>query len=219
MYRASTFSSTQERRLLEMAQEHIRFVLQTVRELRTAIDLWTNKADEELLEKANKVIELEEEANKVKKEFLDELSKASPSLMSKEDLQRLITSIDKIADKAVGASFFLTTLSGWTPPKDFEKKIKAFCDESFQCAENLRKAVFTLMNSPQKTIEITDEIDKGENKTDNLYREITVYTYEFNKDPFLAMKLKDLFWRIEEIADMSAEAAGTLRLISLSRTG
>ena len=218
MYRPSTFSSTQERRLLEMAQEHIRFVLQTVRELRTAIDLWTNKDDEELLEKANKVIELEEEANKVKREFLDELSKASPSLMSKEDLLRLISSIDKIADKAVGASFFLTTLSGWIPPKDFEKKIKAFCDESFQCAENLRKAVFTLMSSPQKTIEITDEIDKGENKTDNLFREITVYTYEFNKDPFLAMKLKDLFWRIEEIADMTAEAAGTLRLISLSRT-
>ncbi len=218
MYRASTFSSTQERRLLEMAQEHIRFVLQTVRELRTAIDLWANNDDEELLEKANKVIELEEEANKVKREFLDELSKASPSLMSKEDLLRLISSIDKIADKAVGASFFLTTLSGWIPPKDFEKKIKAFCDESFQCAENLRKAVFTLMSSPQKTIEITDEIDKGENKTDNLYREITVYTYEFNKDPFLAMKLKDLFWRIEEIADMTAEAAGTLRLISLSRT-
>ncbi len=218
MYRASTFSSTQERRLLEMAQEHIRFVLQTVRELRTAIDLWANNNDEELLEKANKVIELEEEANKVKREFLDELSKASPSLMSKEDLLRLISSIDKIADKAVGASFFLTTLSGWIPPKDFEKKIKAFCDESFQCAENLRKAVFTLMSSPQKTIEITDEIDKGENKTDNLFREITVYTYEFNKDPFLAMKLKDLFWRIEEIADMTAEAAGTLRLISLSRT-
>lgn len=218
MYRASTFSSTQERRLLEMAQEHIRFVLQTVRELRTAIDLWANNDDEELFEKVNKVIELEEEANKVKREFLDELSKASPSLMSKEDLLRLISSIDKIADKAVGASFFLTTLSGWIPPKDFEKKIKAFCDESFQCAENLRKAVFTLMSSPQKTIEITDEIDKGENKTDNLFREITVYTYEFNKDPFLAMKLKDLFWRIEEIADMTAEAAGTLRLISLSRT-
>jgi len=218
MYRSSTFSSAEERRLLEIAQEHIRFVLQTVRELRNAVDLWTNNNNEELLDKTNKVIELEEEANRVKKEFLEELSKASTSLMSKEDLLRLISSIDKIADKAVGASFFLTTLSGWIPPKDFEKKIKTFCDESFLCAENLRKAVFTLINSPQKTIEITDEIDKGENKTDNLFREITVYTYEFNKDPFLAMKLKDLFWRIEEIADMSAEAAGTLRLISLSRT-
>ena len=217
MYRASTFSSTEERRLLEMAQDHMRFVLQAVRELRNSVDLWINNDDEKLLETANKVIELEEEANKVKKEFLDELSKASPSLMSKEDLLRMISSIDKIADKAVGASFFLTTLVGWIPPKDFEKKLKAFCDESFQCAENLRKAIFTLVNSPRKTIEITDKIDKGENKTDNLFREITVYTYEFNKDPFLAMKLKDLFLRIEEIADMSAEAAGTLRLISLSR--
>ena len=97
------------RKSLELLLEHTRKVQNALRELMTATTSFISGKADEVKEHYQKVSAIEEEADSIKLELLDQLTRSAPSFLYREDFLRLVTTVDEIAELAQSAICLLYT--------------------------------------------------------------------------------------------------------------
>ena len=207
-----------EMKMLDTLQDHLRYVLDSIKELRNLIENWLKGNTESIQDHIEKLQDLENQANKIKWKLLDEISEAE-TMMHQQDYMRLILTIDEIVDYAEGTGHRVSMLVSWEPDETSSSFIRDMMDALFKMISTLREAIFVLTQNTEKSQKITRDIYEIERNIDKLHRDMLKHVFSLDLDYktlYIAANFTD---HLEQMADIVENVTDAIRIIAVARTG
>jgi hypothetical protein len=140
-----------------------------------------------------------------------ELGKTFITPFDREDIHRLASSVDEIADYIHGAS---KRIGMYKIEKSTPTMIK-MAELILQSTEELQKAMYELRNL-KNLRNITDacvRLNSIENHADDLYDTAIADLFDNEKDAIKLIKMKEVYHALETATDMAEDAANVLESI------
>jgi uncharacterized protein Yka (UPF0111/DUF47 family) len=206
------------RRSLQVCQELMRLVVDTVRETVNQTTAFQKGELKTAEDSYATVTELKEKAMETKRALTNELIEAGAILLSREDFLRLAAPITEMSDLAEGASFRLKELAARKIkiPKEVATDLANLGEGVLNSVLRLREIVISLSYDPSKVEELAKNVESSERIVDTLYRSTeTRIIFGRMEVPALIM-LRDVANLLEEIADKTEDAADSARILGLS---
>lgn len=215
----SEIENTAFRKSLDLLTDHARKVQDSVRVLVNAFDPFLARDISELKSDCEKISILENEADKVKREILDQLTKAAPGLLYREDLLRLVFKVDEIAESAVSISRLMLRLANadWIPQHGLAEGLRSMSTEVLITFESLRDAIMALVMNPTRVVDLVGRVHEGEAKVDNIYHDLDFKALTEVKQMERLLIYRDLLALIEHATDIIKIASDDLRVLALHR--
>lgn len=208
--------SSELARITQMLEEHFRLVLSAIKIVRSAVVDWLEENKPVDPENLKTITELEEKGDELKRRILDELAKAN-SLMQREDLLRLVHYNDKLIDGAEIACYHLAAvINSWIPDGELKKSIAELGDLVLEEITQQREAVRFLSLNIEESISKAQEICRLEKDIDIVQRKIVTLVYPLDIEVAVLLRFRDFINTMEEIANISEDAAITIRGLSLT---
>jgi predicted phosphate transport protein (TIGR00153 family) len=207
------------RKSLDLLTDHTRRVQDSVRVLANAFDTYLARDTAELKSDCEKISVLENEADKIKREILDQLTKAAPGLLYREDLLRLVFKVDEVAESAVSISRLMLRLAnaGWIPERGVAEGLRSMSTEMLVTFEFLRDAIMALVMNPTRVVELVARVHEGESKVDNIYHDLDFKALTEVKQVERLLIYRDLLALLENSTDKIKDASDNLRVLALHR--
>ena len=215
----SEIENTVYRKSLDLLTDHARKVQDSVRVLANAFDPFLARDISELKSDCEKISVLENEADKVKREILDQLTKAAPGLLYREDLLRLVFKVDEVAESAVSISRLMLRLANadWIPQHDLAEGLRSMSTEVLITFESLRDAIMALVMNPTRVVDLVGHVHEGEAKVDDIYHDLDFKALTEVKQLERLLIYRDLLALMEHATDIIKVASDDLRVLALHR--
>ena len=154
---------------------------------------------------------IEHIGDEITHEIFTELGKNFITPFDREDIHRLVTSIDDVLDFIHGSSkrMELYKIDKMTPD------IIKLAELIFNSSKELRSAVFELKNM-KKMRNITDalvRINSIENHADDIFDNAVANLFEHEKDAVQIIKMKEILSALETATDKCEDAANVIESI------
>jgi len=203
-----------EDQVLERAGEFIDQVVFIVEKLEEVVERFAADRYEDLRQSAAELDLLESRADVVKEEILDQLCTGGVCVIHRSSLDRLVTSMDRIANLASGAldRFKVREI---TLPKEMNEQLVALAKVDAKATRALRDTLRAMGDDLQQAIKVADKVDKLESQADEIYASFYRGMYDMDIDFKTFHQLKSILDRLESIADRCAENAELLRHMAL----
>lgn len=212
------FSRAEERKILDIALDHARKIEETVLQMAESVTAWISNDLEGFESALERVKELEEEADKLKRQMIRRVSGAM--INTREDLLRLAFKIDSIGEYAEGVSFYLEFIKKWRPPKKIADMIDSLLKKVIKSVSDLKNAVRALGTNVSQAIQLANQIDATETEVDNIYRSLTIELSQLDElEPKFLFEVRDFIERIETIADIAEDASDAIRILAIIHGG
>lgn len=207
------------RKSLDLLTEHVRKVQDAVVALVNSFDSYADGNTDSLRANYAKISEFEEEADVYKISLIDQLTKAAPGLLYREDFLKLVVKVDEVAELAQSISRLLMRLSEqkWIPASSISEGIKALAGEVFTTYEKLREAILALAMNPHNTIKLVGAVHACEAKVDQLYQELDIKALVEVKQVERLLVIRDLLGMLEHMTDVMEDASDDARVLALHR--
>lgn len=209
-----------EKAILELCRQHMEKIVETVNHMGENIhafcDMDTKKAEGAF----KMVFKMEREADEIKRGILDELSKGIFHPINRDEIIRLVLTADDIATNAKATTRRLKLI----PPRKLDERLRGrlreFSDILLEIARLLGKSFEALPKEPGKARELADEVERLEEKIDDLRMESmmpeVVAWGDRSGKPGLSLMLKDVIDHMENVADRCEDVADVIRGIAIS---
>ncbi|MFX1293476.1 MAG: DUF47 domain-containing protein [Promethearchaeota archaeon] len=207
-----------ERKALDALQDHLRYVVNSIKELRDLVEDWIERNSDRIDSHIEKLEEIEDLANKIKWKILDELSEAE-TMLHREDFMRLVMTIDEIVDYAEGTGHRITFLSRWQPDTKSISYIRKILDALSEMIASLRESLFVLTQSTENSMNIACGIYDIERKIDKLHRNMIQHVYSLDIDSKMLFLASNFIEHLEEMADIMEKVTDAIRIIAVARKG
>lgn len=211
-----TSGNRAENKAIAIAQDHAGVVSQAAKALRVMIEDWLEGRKDNLRNHFNKLGKLERDADRIKRELLDELS-ISETMLRRSDFFRLAMKTDDIADLCEATAWDLTGLENYQPEGKIRKQIEGLLNSIDTAVYNMRQAILFLEQNSDKAVELAMAVDEAEREADAVHRQFLQSLYSSTIDIKILLRLKDLTQHLEEIADAAEDAADAVRIIAIAR--
>ena len=125
-----TFEVSENRiefKIISIAQDHAAIVLRAAKRLRVMLEDWMAGRKDPLRDHFNKLASLEREADRIKRNLLDELS-VSETMLRRSDFFRLVMKTDDIADLCEATAWDLTGLEDYKPDSTIREQFTSMLD-------------------------------------------------------------------------------------------
>ncbi|MGQ9759908.1 MAG: DUF47 domain-containing protein [Candidatus Methanomethylicaceae archaeon] len=207
------------RKSLDLLTEHARKVEDSVRLMVEAFSKFSSSKHAELKSLYQKISVIEEEADKIKRELIEQLTKSAPAFLYREDFIRLVVRVDEVAELAQSVSRQLSRISdnNWVPTPLVGELLEALSGEVLSTYECLRDAIMVLPMNPKRTIELVINVHQAESKVDNSYYDIDFKLLMEVKRVDQLLIYRDLLRLLESMADLIEDASDDLRVLALHR--
>jgi len=215
-------SETEEqirRIVLDMCQDHIRKIVESVRELTLMMDDFANKTSLNGLEqRLLKIRQLKEEASELKRALLRELAETGMLLISREDLMRLVNQMDDIADLSEEGAFRINAMNNRkiAIEKELLNDLLNMAKNVLKAVNALRETVLSLKFSRDRTIDLAKNVEAAEYVVDEIYRNIDTKIIDMKMDISYKLFLREVSLVFENIADKAEDAIDSARILALS---
>lgn len=155
-------------------------------------------------ENGQKVYQVEEEADELRRILIDELNRSFVTPIDREDIFSLSRAIDDMLDytKSTVEEMMLFEIK----PNNFMKEIALFMEEA---SKEISKAIISMKNYPAVCTEHIIRAKKLENKVEHKYREALVELFKTN-DVILILKTREIYRHLSNAADRGDEAANII---------
>ena len=169
---------------------------------------------------STKVHELEEGADKVKREVLRRLSEGYIHPVSREELVRLVLILDDVAAYIKAAARRASLVN----PKGISETIREYAEamsaKVLESVEAIRECVEALGRNPKEALEIANKVETLEEEVDELRIKALTEVLKFcdTSKPSLCIVSKEVIDSIENAEDKCEEVADVLRSIAIMRT-
>lgn len=203
-----------EEQVLSHIREFTDLVVRIVDELEEAVRHFAADEYDDLAVAVVALDELESRADDGKEEIADRLAMGGVFFMGRGDLARLVTSMDRIANYAVGAADRIAMRPISLPP-EFNKLLIQMVKIDVEAVRKLRDAVFAMRGDFRESIGIAQEVDKIESRADDVFAAMYRFMYDWDTDFKTFHQMKSIIERLESIADASAENAELIRHMAL----
>ncbi|MHA1754159.1 MAG: DUF47 domain-containing protein [Candidatus Odinarchaeia archaeon] len=205
-----------ERKALYISQDHCRVILSAIKELSLLIEDWLNGNKEEVRERHKRISKFEKDANEIKWKLLDLLSNAT-TLLQREDIMRLATEADMIADNAEAVAYKVNMAENISNlPKIIGEDLKKMSDSVLRSMDKLRECIMMLEQNVNKASEISKQVDEIEEETDAIHRRLMREIIDSLTDYKELYLLSSIIEQLEETSDQIKTSADSVRIISMS---
>lgn len=207
-----------EKRALKLCRKHIDKIVKTTESMEETVRSFC-EAGKDTKRKSEKVFKREREADEVKREILNELSKGNFPPLSRDVIIRLATTADDIADNARGAAAKVNLLDSSELNDSLRNNLKTLAGLALEIVRLLEDTYSTLLKDPKATLEKTNRVEKMEEKIDyfragNLASRIIEWSNQLCK-PGTSGVLYEIENNIEEVADQTENTADIIREIAI----
>jgi predicted phosphate transport protein (TIGR00153 family) len=193
--------------VLEKTIKHAQVVQQCVRELEIGLKVLLKEGNlEKSRENFNKVDLLEDEADKIRREILKDVSKGELNPSIRQNLSHLIKRLDDVANCSTGVARRITTI----PTKFWEqsseetlKLILSIIETTVEAVSNLDKLVIDLVGERKSVKEYAQKINQLEHDVDllNIKLRESLQKTEYDVNFFTIFTVGNIFDILEAISD------------------
>jgi len=205
--------------VLGICQDHVRKVLQGVRELMgTVEDLSSKRSSEGVNDRLLQIRSLKDDAAELKRELLNELAEAGMLLLCRDDVLRLVTQVNQIVELSEEAAFRFSEVVKRKARLDEEIR-EGFLNMAknvLRAVVNLRETIFSLKYGREKTIKLAENVEIAEYVVNEIYRDLDMKIIDAEMDMSLKLLLREAALFLENIADKAEEATDYVRILAIS---
>lgn len=164
-------------------------------------------------ELADKLHDLEEEADKSYLKVIRKVADTFITPYDREDLYEMIEAIDDVIDHLDHAAHLLVSFEMGKMPEEFVDS----CKQLVGMCEQARDAV-GLLKKPSKLEKVMFAINDHENALDKNYRKMLTDALQPGSDPIYAIKLRILAEELEQTATKVEKFSRTLAVAAIKET-
>lgn len=195
-----------EGRFFDLFNQHADRIVEGARHL---VHLMENYADPQTRERELKAIdEIETAADRITHETIGLLHKTFITPIDREDVHKLISSMDDILDltQDVAESVMLYDIQAVTP------EAMQLASLSQMCCERVRSAVAMLsnMDNAEAVLKLCTEIDQLESDADRVMRSAMSKLFRHEPDVRQLIKLKAIYELLESLTDRCEDVANII---------
>ena len=206
-----------EKKVIELIMKHLNLIVETLNSGLKTIQFYLDDNIDDAKVWARKTRSQESESDLIRHEIRDKLYSGAYLPLLREDIYKLVESIDKVGNAAEAcADFFLNQ----RPTISIEMKphFLAVSKESFGIAESLKLAVMCYLKGDCKIETVRDhtrEIGLQESRVDKLEWDLTKEIFISKLDFAHRTHLKHCLDTIAEVSDRAEDAGDQLELATL----
>jgi predicted phosphate transport protein (TIGR00153 family) len=210
----------------EVYRRSIDLIIEHVRKTRDALDLAINAVSNfssssynELKDIYEKISQIEEEADNIKRELIEQLTKSAPAFLYREDFFRFTVRIDEIIEYIQSFTRRLLKISESKiePIPSVKDLLESILTNISSEYDHLKEAVMTLPRNPKKVLDLVVTVHEIESKVDLLYHSADFKLLMEIEDLRKLLLYRDLLHLLEEISDLIEDASDDLRVLALHR--
>lgn len=203
---------------LQMTREHVKKVVDTAHDL-DAVLAAALKGDRGEITGAFSRLDMDERAaDNVEIALVEELSRGELSAKDREDLMRLVTAVDTVADwlKVAGKNVDILTETGITIPPEIWSMFKEMSKTVVDECKALQSMVEVFDRDYKATVKFRDDVKKLERLVDEMYFESKKVLVKIYTSLGIVTILNDLLEGIENAADFCKHSADMLLTLAIS---
>ena len=193
-----------EGNFFELFNQHAEQIHIGITELRDLITQFDN-----LEVRTRAVVAAEKKGDKVTHDAMDMLHKTFITPLDREDIHRLISTMDDMLDLAedVAETISLYDIRSMT------QEARQLADICVACSERVKAAVGMLSNmkNAQALLKITAEIDRLESDADHVMRSAMAKLFREESDVKNIIKMKAIYELLETITDKAEDVANVIQ--------
>lgn len=204
-----------EEAILELTRKNIDKACDVVSLLKDVVKAFSDCNLDKVNEIATKMKQLEEESDEITKKIALELTTGIILPVDRQDLLALAHDLDDIADWAEECARIIKESPFCVISEKLKPDLQNLTDATVQTVNKLREALFTMRSSMKKAIELTYEVNKLEEKVDDLELKLRKDLLQSESDIKVILTVKDLVAAIENVADAAEDTSDRARIIAM----
>jgi len=214
------FGPKRGEKVLEMVEKHLELTKNAVISLYQMVG---HAAECNLTESKSSFLELskmEQEADKLRRDMVEELTKGEMFPEERDDLMELVRSVDWIADWSKEAGRLLSNIPFDKAPEEIKTATLNILKTDVDCVKVLVNSIHELHNNPANALSLADEVEMLEETVDDLYGDARKYFATLDFQGFgigSLILLNEFIDALETIADWCENTADIVRAIAVRK--
>ena len=212
------FAKRKETKALTTVQRHLALTTGIVEDLEKAIRAAIKGDLKEMQTCIERVANSEKEADRLRRNVIDEISTGELSPTDREDLMDLVKRVDMVADWSRESTRILGAIPMEYVPTPIKDASIEMVVSVKQCTISLQKCVNKMMTRPEEALQAADAVEREEEKVDHIHEKARIL---LGKEDVLragiAVLIGQLFEAIEMIADSCEDACDQVRVITVRK--
>lgn len=200
--------------MLKLSENHLNVIIELAKAFREYSEAFSSNNVEEVKKKFNDVFELERKADNEKEKIISEVSRGPFHPMDRDDLIRLVLTMDDIAANIKAASRKLLYLDPVEIPESVKKGLIEMGDAVLDIVLKLKDALNALIQGSKETLKRADLVERKEEEIDEFRSELIMsilkWGDEVGKISSLLM-LKEAVENLENASDRAEDVADVIR--------
>ncbi len=211
-------SRREEKKVLNMCKKHLDKTVETVKAMARVVHSFCEEDFNALEVHYQKTFDSEREADKIKHQILYDVSKGPLHPIDREEIIRLVLTVDDIAENAKSGARKLRITSKENLTNEIKINLKEMANRCVEIVEKVRIAFIALSKGVDVAIKEADEVELLEESIDEfrigLIKLVLKYGDETKKIGSWLMLLNAIE-NMEEVADHSEDVADVIRSIAI----
>ena len=207
-----------EKEILGECKLHADAIVDTVAEMKKVIYSFCEGDVDGMKSGFEMVFKKERDADILKREILDKLSRGPFHPLTREEVIRVVLTADDVAANAKSAARKIGASSQKSLPSNIKDGLKRLADMDLEIAEKMRDAFVKLLEDPDAAIKVAHEVETMEEEIDDfrvaLVEDILKYGDKV-KSMSAWLMLKESVENMEDVADRSEDVADVIRSIAI----
>lgn len=212
------FAPKRGEKVLEMVENHLELTTGTVTDLYHMVEAAAQCDGENCSRYYISLGKLEMEADGLRRQMINDLTKSEMFPEEREDLMELVRAVDWIADSSKEAGRILNVIPLHTAPQEMRDAALRMAKADVDCVRALGECVRMISSDPKEAIGLANKVELLEEDIDELYSQARAHlaSLEFEGWTTGSLILLNMFLdSLETVADWCENTADIVRAISV----
>jgi len=209
-----------EREVLKLSKRHFDKILELTKSFKEYVASYVNcKIDEASRLYEDSIFQLERQADDQKEKILLEVSKGPFHPIDREDVIRLVLTMDDIAANLKSAARKLLYTNPCEIPDDIRNDLLKLTDLSVEMVLKLGEALDALISGSKKVLKLADTVERKEEEIDEFRHDLIAKILSWGdstKNFSNVIMLKEAIENIENASDKGEDVADLIRAIAIT---
>jgi predicted phosphate transport protein (TIGR00153 family) len=208
------FEKRRETKALAIVQRHLALTTGIVEDLENAITAAIKMDKKEMQRCIERVTSSEKEADTLRRNVMDNISRGELSPIDRVDLMDLVKRVDMVADWSRESTRVLGAIPMEHVPQSIKDEFIEMVKNVKGCTLSLQKCVNKMMEKPEDALQAADAVEREEEKVDDIHEKArALLGKEELPRAGIAILVSQLFEALEMIADACEDACDQVRII------
>jgi hypothetical protein len=208
------FEKRRETKVLAIVQRHLALTTGIAEDLENAITAAIKMDEKEMQKCIERVASSEKEADRLRRNVMDDISKGELSPIDRVDLMDLVKRVDMVADWSRESTRVLSAIPMEHVPESIKNEFIEMVKNVKGCTVSLQKCVNKMMEKHEDALQAADTVEREEEKVDDIHEKARMLLgKEELPKAGIAVLVNQLFEALEMIADACEDACDQVRVI------